>query len=75
MSQAALERALGKLVMDASFRDAFFRDPELVRRTSDIELTEDQRDALVRIPRGAFVAFRRYLDGKWASGSREDIAS
>ena len=75
MTRAALERTLGKLVLDAGFRDAFFRDPLVVSRALGLELTEDERDALWRIPPGALVAFRRYLEGKWASGWSEDLAS
>ena len=75
MSRAALERTLGRLVLDAGFRDAFFRDPPAVSRALALELTEGERDALARIPPGALMAFRRYLDGKFASDWLEDIAS
>jgi hypothetical protein len=75
MSRAALERTLGKLVMDANFREAFFRDPVVASRALGIELTESECSPLARIPPGAFMAFRRYLDGKWASGWLKDIAS
>jgi len=52
------------------------RGPAVVMsRALGIELTESECSALARIPPGAFMAFRRYLDGKWASGLLEDIAS
>ena len=61
----AMERALGKLVLDASFREAFFSDPVAATRAASIELTERERDALARIRPGALAAFRRYLEAKW----------
>lgn len=39
MSQPAMERALGKLMMDVGFRDAFGRDPIAASRAAGIELT------------------------------------
>jgi hypothetical protein len=73
MSRPAMERTLGKLVMDACFRDSFFRDPVAASRAAGIELTE--RDALARIPPGALAAFRRYLDGKWTGDRIEEITA
>jgi hypothetical protein len=71
MSRPAMERTLGKLVMDARFRDAFFHDPVEASRSADIELTKRERDALARIRPGALAAFRRYLDAKWTFGVDE----
>jgi hypothetical protein len=65
MSQPAMERALGKLVMDVGFRDAFARDPIEANRAAGIDLTDRERGALAQIPRGALAAFRRYPDGIW----------
>src|SRR5262249_4912546 len=62
----AMERALGKLVLDRHFRDAFFRDPVAATRAADIGLPERERDALACIRPGARAAFRRYLEAKWA---------
>jgi hypothetical protein len=67
MSQHAMERTLGKLVMDFGFRDAFFRDPAKASLQAGIELTGDELDILASIPPGALVAFKGYLDRKWAS--------
>lgn len=64
-SCSAMERALGKLVLDATFRDAFFSDPVVAARVANLELTEREREALARIRPGALAAFRRYLDAKW----------
>jgi hypothetical protein len=67
ISGPAMERALGKLVLDAGFRYAFFTDPEAATRAVNIQLSERERDALVCIPPGALAAFRRYLDAKWTA--------
>jgi hypothetical protein len=67
MSRPAMERTLGKLVIDVSFRDAFLRDPMAASHSAGIELTELERSALARIPCGALGAFKRYLD--WKCGS------
>ncbi len=64
-SCSAMERALGKLVLDATFRDAFFSDPVVAARVANLELTEREREALARIRPGALAAFRRYLEAKW----------
>ena len=64
MSRQAMEQALGKLVMDVGFRDAFFRDPMAASLAAGIQLTDQERSALGRIRPGALAAFQRYLDGK-----------
>jgi hypothetical protein len=66
----AMEQALGKLVMDDDFRDAFFVDPDAASRAVNIELTERERNALARIRPGALAAFRSYLDRKWTFAAR-----
>jgi hypothetical protein len=66
----AMERALGKLVMDDAVRDAFFVNPDAASRAAEIQLTECERNALARIRPGALAAFRRYLDGKLRLGAR-----
>jgi hypothetical protein len=67
ISGPAVERALGKLVLDARFRYAFFSDPVVASRAANIELSERERDALVCIRPGALAAFRQYLDAKWTA--------
>lgn len=64
MSQQSMERALGKLVMDGAFRDAFFIDPAMATEAAGIPLTEYERNALARIRPGALAAFQRYLNTK-----------
>ena len=64
MSRQAMEQALGKLVIDVGFRDAFFRDPMAASEAAGIELSDEERDELGRIRPGALAAFQRYLDAK-----------
>ncbi len=64
MSRQAMEQALGKLVMDHGFRDAFFRDPMAASLAAGIQLTDHECSSLGRIRPGALAAFQRYLDGK-----------
>ena len=64
MSDQAVERALGKLVLDGEFRAAFFRDPATATRDAGIDLSEREREMLTLIRPGAFAAFQQYLDRK-----------
>ena len=64
MSRQAMEQALGKLLMDVKFRDAFFRDPRASILAARLQLTDQERSMLERIRPGALAAFQRYLDGK-----------
>jgi hypothetical protein len=59
-----MEQALGKLVMDVGFRDAFFRDPMAASLAAGLQLSEHERNALGRIRPGALAAFQRYLHEK-----------
>jgi hypothetical protein len=64
MSWQAMEQALGKLVIDMRFRDAFFEDSIAASLAAGIQLTDQERSALGRIRPGALAAFQRYLAGK-----------
>ena len=64
MNQQALEQALGKLVMDGGFRDAFFRDPFAASEAAGIRLSDHESSALTGIRPGALAAFERYLRAK-----------
>jgi len=66
MSQHVMEQALGKLVLDGGFRDAFFRDPRAASVAAGLALTDGERSALTRIRAGAFAAFQRYFDARLA---------
>ena len=63
-NRQAMEQALGKLVMDRGFRDAFFLDPASASEKTGIRLTDHEWSALTRIPPGALAAFERYLHSK-----------
>ena len=75
MSRQAMEQALGKLVMDVGFRDAFFRDPTAARLAAGIQLTDQECSALRRIRPGALAAFQRYLDGKRIGNWVEEVSA
>jgi hypothetical protein len=64
MSQRVVERAVGKLVTDEGFRDAFFRNPKTASLQAGLELSADELDALVRIPRQALAALSARLDDR-----------
>ncbi len=64
MSQRAVERTLGKLVTDESFREEFFRDPASATLHAGLELTGEELDALSRIPRSALAALSARLDDR-----------
>jgi hypothetical protein len=63
-NQQAMEQALGTLVIDAGFRDAFFSDSGVASEAAGIPLSDRERAALTRIRPGALAAFQRYLDRK-----------
>jgi hypothetical protein len=64
MSQRAVERVLGRLVTDASFRAAFFRKAPDALLTHAADLTPDELDALRRVPPEALVALESRLDDR-----------
>jgi hypothetical protein len=75
MSGQAMEQALGKLVMDAAFRDAFFRDPVAASLAAGMQLTDHELSALGRIRPGALAAFQRYLEGKRIGHWVEEVSA
>ncbi len=62
MSQAAVERALGKLVTDECFRSRFFKDPAAVSFRAGLELSQAEVDALSRLSAEALARFSACLD-------------
>ena len=64
MSQRAVERVLGRLVTDAGFRTAFFRETPDVLLAHAADLTPDELDALRRVPPEALVALETRLDDR-----------
>ncbi len=64
MSQAAVERTLGKLITDECFRDRFFKDPAGASFYAGLELSRGELDALSRLPKKALADFSTWLDDR-----------
>jgi hypothetical protein len=64
MSQAAVERAIGKLVTDDTFRARFFADPPGASLHAGLELSGAELAALASLPQTAPVQFSRRLDDR-----------
>ncbi|HWT83386.1 MAG TPA: Franean1_4349 family RiPP [Candidatus Methylomirabilis sp.] len=64
MSQRAVERTLGKLVTDEGFRDEFFMHPQTTCVQAGLNLTQEELDALSRLPRTALAALCARLDDR-----------
>jgi hypothetical protein len=64
MSQRAVEHALGKLLTDEGFREAFFADPERAAFRAGLELSPTELDALRRLSPRALADLCACLDGR-----------
>ncbi len=64
MSQAAVERVLGKLITDEPFRVRFFREPAAASFAAGLELSKAEADALSRIPVELIAWFSACLDDR-----------
>lgn len=64
MSQAAVERTLGKLVTDDGFRRRFLRDPAATSFAAGLQLSSAEVDALSRLPHEAIRQFSACLDAR-----------
>jgi hypothetical protein len=62
MSQQAVERAIGKLATDESFRVAFAADPQRASLETGLRLSPREIAALMRIPAAALEQFAERLD-------------
>jgi len=62
MSQAAVEKALGKLITDECFRRRFFKDPAAASFAAGLELSRPELDALSRLSVEAIARFSARLD-------------
>jgi hypothetical protein len=62
MSQAAVEKALGKLITDEGFRRRFFQDPAGASFAAGLELSRAELDALSRLSVEAIARFGARLD-------------
>jgi hypothetical protein len=72
MSQAAVEKALGKLITDECFRRRFFKDPAAASFAAGLELSPAEADALSRLPLGAIIRFGACLDARICRLSLEE---
>jgi hypothetical protein len=64
MSQRDVERTLGRLLTDQDFRDDFFLDPARACLTLAIQLTPQEVEALLRVPRPALASLGARLDDR-----------
>ncbi len=64
MSQHAVERAIGKLVTDATFRGRFFEDPAGATLCAGLDLSSTELDALSQISPRLLARFSASLDDR-----------
>ncbi|MBI3014609.1 MAG: Franean1_4349 family RiPP [Candidatus Tectomicrobia bacterium] len=64
MSQREVERTLGKLVTDEGFREEFFSDPAIASLHAGLELSQEELEALSRIPQRPLEALGACIDGR-----------
>jgi len=64
MSQRDVERTLGRLLTDQGFRDEFFLDHARACLTLGIQLTSQEVEALLRVPRPAVASLGARLDDR-----------
>ena len=64
MSQGAVEKALGKLITDDTFRDRFFAGPAVASVTAGLALSRVELDALSHLSQQALAQFSRRLDDR-----------
>jgi hypothetical protein len=64
MSQHAVERTLGKLVTDEAFRREFFRAPARTSLLAGLYLSDDELDALTRIPSPLLERLSKAVDAR-----------
>ncbi|HWU41679.1 MAG TPA: Os1348 family NHLP clan protein [Candidatus Acidoferrum sp.] len=64
MSQAAVERTLGKLITDECFRDRFFKNPAAASFHAGLELSRAELDALSRLPEKPLAEFSAWIDDR-----------
>ena len=61
MCQAAVERILGKLVTDETFRARFYRDPAAASFSAGLDLSKSELDAVSRLSVEAITEFSACL--------------
>jgi len=64
MSQRIVETTVGKLVTDEGFRKRFFMDPLKASVIAGLNLSQEELEALSRIPQGALAALSKRIDDR-----------
>jgi hypothetical protein len=64
VSQAAVERTLGKLVTDNQFRASFFTNPTAATWEAGLALSPSELEALASLSPAAVARFSRSLDAR-----------
>ena len=64
MSQRDVERTPGRLLTDEGFQEEFFRDPARACLLLGIQLAPQEVEALLGVPRSAFVSLGARLDDR-----------
>lgn len=64
MSQRDVERTLGRLLTDEGFQQDFFRDLARACLLLGLQLTPQEVEALLRVPRPALASFGARLDDR-----------
>jgi hypothetical protein len=73
MSQKDVERTLGRLLTDASFRRGFFRNPARACLVLGVDLAAHEVDALLRVPAGQLEGLARELDDRICRLNIDDV--
>ena len=64
MSQRSVERALGKMITDETFRRKFFGDPEGTSLSAGLDLLPDELRALATVPREVLAELEARLEDR-----------
>jgi hypothetical protein len=72
MSQRDVERALGRMLTDTSFRRDFFRNPARACLELGVKLAPHEVDALLRVPPRPLASLAGKLDGRICRFHLED---
>ena len=73
MSQKDVERTLGRLLTDASFRRVFFRDPARACLVLGVDLAPHEREALLRVPTRQLAGLAGELDDRICRLNIDDV--
>ena len=73
MSQKDVERTLGRLLTDASFRRVFFRDPARACLVLGVDLAPRELEALLRVPARQLAGLAGELDDRICRLNIDDV--